>query len=125
MLRGRDALFSLGAFRFTLEGDRSPLVFIATKTSTLGIFEIRDVWAIGHKSEEWPSQEVLAKPMTDSAQRKVDARELHSNEDGYYYVLFNIKASADCNGKGLKSILWAAAEVADAMRKDLLGTDDQ
>ncbi|MBU1694014.1 MAG: hypothetical protein KJ726_11760 [Verrucomicrobia bacterium] len=114
-----------GNFRlhFTLDGDRTQLVFIDTKTSTMGIFEIRDVWAIGYQSTELPSQEVLAKLLTDSATRKVGAWELHENE-GTYYALFNIKVAADCSGEGLKSILWAAAEVADAMEKDLLGTDD-
>lgn len=114
-----------GNFRlhFTLDGDRTHLVFIDTKTSTLGIFDIRDVWAIGYQSKELPSQEVLAKLLTDSSTRKVGAWELHENE-GMYYALFNIKVAADCNGEGLKSILWAAAEIADAMEKDLLGTDD-
>jgi len=109
---------------FTLEDERTHLVFAESKTQVLGPIEVREVWAIGWKGDKAPTARIGNKLLQDNARRKVGAWELHEQEDGGFYAIFNVKVSADADGEALKSIVFGVAQTADEMEKDLLGTDD-
>lgn len=108
---------------FTLKDDRTHLVFAESKTQTMGIIEVREVWAIGWKGGSEPKAEVANRLLRNNAQKKVGAWELHQQKDGFY-AIFNVKVSADADGEALKSIVYGVAETADEMEKELLQSDD-
>lgn len=110
--------------QFNFDDDRSHLVFAESATQTLGIIEVREVWAIGWKGEKKPSALIANRLLIDNSQKKVGAWELLEMDDGTYIAIFNVKVSADCSGAALKSIIHGIAEVADEMEKELLTTDD-
>jgi len=115
-----------GAFRlqFTLGKERTQAVFAESRTTTIGIIEVREVWAIGWKGRKAPSAEIANKLLLDNAGKKVGAWELNKQADGGFYATFRVKAAADCDGEALKTIASAVAQTADQMEKEILGTDE-
>lgn len=115
-----------GNFRlqFSLEGDRSHVVFAESKTQNLGIIEVRQIWAIGWRGDGDPTANVANSLLYDSATRKVGAWELHSQNNGSVFAIFNVKVSADCDGAALKAILYGVAQTADELEERLLASDD-
>ncbi len=115
---------------FTLLNKRTHVVVIQSRTTELGSFEVRDVWAVGYKSERVPPSTVLAQLMQDSATKKIGAWELHPvrDDDGCttgYRAIFVAKVPADCPPEQLKAILWGVVLTADEMEEQLTGEEDE
>jgi hypothetical protein len=116
---------STGDFRlhFTLDKGRTQLVFAESKTQTMGVLEVREVWSIGWSGEKEPSASVANRLLRDNGRRKVGAWEL-IRLDGKYHAIFNVKVSADADGDALKAIVFGVASSADDMEKELLNSDE-
>lgn len=109
---------------FTLEKERTHIVVAESATSTMGVIEVREIWAVGWKGADKPSAETANTLLSDNSRRKVGAWELHQEKDGSYFAIFNVKVSTDCDGEAMKAIVNAVATVADEMEAELLGTDE-
>lgn len=112
---------------FRLPNDRKHLVWIESRTSQLGRFEIRDIWAVSFLGQTAPSAEVLEQLLAAGGRLKIGAFELHSQADGpepkHYAVVFKAKVAADLSADHLKAVLWAVADTADGMEATLTGSD--
>ena len=115
-----------GDFRLVMgvANDRTHMVIVESTTNRLGIFEIRDIWALGLKSQRMPDADVLARLLTDSARRKVGGWEIHEQEGGVCVAIFNVKSSADCDAEALKTLIEVVAQSADEVEKAILETDE-
>ena len=109
---------------FTLEKERTHIVVAESTTSTMGVIEVREIWAVGWKGADKPDAETANALLSDNSRRKVGAWELHQEKDGSYFAIFNVKVSTDCDGEAMKSIVNAVATVADELEAELLGTDE-
>lgn len=127
-LQDTDLKFSVdkdGDFRldFTLVGGRTHVVFIASKTAQWGNMEIREVFALGYRSDTRLSRDNYEDMLKDNGRRKSGAWELHE-KDGRYVAVFSVKVAADCSGESLKTVANGVAATADEMEKKLTDTDD-
>jgi hypothetical protein len=90
----------------------------------MGVIEVREIWAMGWKGPQAPAAVIANRLLRDNSQKKVGAWELHEEKDGSFFSIFNVKVSTDADGEALKTIINAVANVADAMEKELLSSDE-
>ncbi len=104
---------------FELEGDRSQLAFINSRTSALGDFEIREIWSVAHVTEE-PLDAAMANfLLLQNARLKIGAWELRHVDEGTFYVCFCTKVAADCEAAALYASLVVVLKAADELEKEL------
>lgn len=106
---------------------RSQLIFIrgtmekivepkATEVST------REIWSLCWKGKERPSAEVLEKLTTKHY--KLGAFQVEKAESGAWSAYYRVDISDNASSAYIRQAIRIAAEAADNMEKELLGTDD-
>ena len=112
-----------GDFKLTFSyktEDRSQLVFVSGKTESVGVFEIREVFAPALKLADVPLSGAKTKELLESSgEYKLGSWEIR--DEVLYYV---IKLPDSVNAEALESALEIAAEAADDMELELSGKDD-
>ncbi len=107
---------------FDLDNGRTQIVFINTKTYTYDNFEIREVWSPGYQSTSQFSANVATRLLADNMDKKIGAWQT-MRLNGKVTAVFAAKVAADMTAEQLRSILKAVSRSADAMEKELVGTD--
>lgn len=112
-----------GDFKLTFSyktEDRSQLVFVSGKTESVGVFEIREVFAPALKLADVQLPGAKTKELLESSgEYKLGSWEIRG--DVLYYV---IKLPDTIDAEELESALEIAAEAADDMELELSGKDD-
>ena len=106
------------------EDERSQLVFVNSKTETLGDAEIREVWTVGYKKEtDALAHRVAVKLLEETSSYKIGAWEVVWRGETVLAVL-NAKIPADATAKYLGEVINVVSATADEIEKELLTTDE-
>jgi hypothetical protein len=112
-----------GDFKLTFsykQDSRSQLVFISGSTESVGVFDIREVFAPALKLADFPLSGPKTKELLESSgEYKLGSWEIRG--EVLYYV---IKLPDTVDAEELESALEIAAEAADDMELELSGKDD-
>ena len=101
------------------DGERSHVVFISSRTSTLDGMEIRDIWAYGCNKKSLSRKE-LADLLMANEKYKIGAWGVIKT-GGKESAVFTAKVPADLSGSELRAVAFAVALGADEMEKKLDG----
>ena len=107
--------------QFTLDDDRTHLVFVNSNTETYGNMEVREIWAAGAVSKGGFSRQKLETLLKKNGQYKVGA--WHLTQDGER-AIFTVVVSARASSDTLNSMVRLVAKTADALEEEWLGNDD-
>ncbi len=114
-----------GDFKMIIEfdDDRSQVVFVSSTTYELNDLEIREVWSVGHISENRLSAVVANRLLEESSEVILGGWEVQ-DWGGEQVAVFRAKMSANVSGDALYSAISAVSQTADEMEKALVGTDE-
>lgn len=107
---------------FDTENGRSQLVFINSKTSTVGSMEIRDVWSIAVRASNIPPA-AIRDMLSRNANYILGSWSMRTM-GGHETLIFTIPVNVTIPANELAYIAGIVAEVADEVEKELLGSDD-
>lgn len=126
LLEEKDIKYSVdsdGDFKveFEMNGGRSQLAFILSKTNEYGNFEIREIQAYGYKAENgiFPPN-VLKRLLEDSFTKKLGGWAIVDD-----YALFITRIAASSDAESLWNALIFTLEAADEMEKEFTGDRDE
>jgi len=108
---------------FSLDDDRTQVVFVNSETEHWGEMEIRSVWAFGYLSKTRLSQAKLERLLKQNGKLKSGAWHLSDGET--IGAVFSVKVAADCDGNALRTVATGVAEQADEMEKLLTSGSDE
>ncbi|MCX6366267.1 MAG: hypothetical protein NTX57_06100 [Armatimonadetes bacterium] len=106
---------------------RSQLIFIRgavekiTEPMTTEV-ATREVWSVCWKGKERPSAEVLEKLLTKHY--KFGAFQVEKGEGGAWSAYYRVDIPGNASSAYIRQAIRIAAEAADNMEKELLGTDE-
>ncbi|GCD76878.1 hypothetical protein JCM31826_03600 [Thermaurantimonas aggregans] len=110
---------------FDLSDGRSQVVLINGWTYDLGGFQIREIYSpvatLQNKTDF--SQRVLFNLLEKNFDYKIGNWQIHGGEPPFI-LQYSIKINSDINDDVIRELLSFAVKVADAMEKELTGTDD-
>lgn len=114
-----------GDFRleYALPDGRTQVVWVASRTSTLYALEMRDLWSVAMRSRGAPSAELANRLLQDNAARILGAWQVQRSGDEYL-VLFSAQLPATADLATVVQAMEAVMATADAMEKDLTGSDE-
>ena len=107
---------------WTLDGDRTHLVFVNSNTTRLGDMELRDVWAIAFVADEVSANNLRAL-LELNGKYKVGAWNLTKRNDGQFVAAFTITVSANCTGQALRTFTQVVASTADEIENTVTKAD--
>jgi len=109
------------AVTYSLDDDRSQVVYITAKASKVGDVTVREVWSNSGTFESQPDAEQMVALMT--AAERIGAWNLEES-DGGYLAYFSTTIPMSISGKELSSVLEFVATVADKHELDTFDSDD-
>lgn len=111
---------------FELEGGRTQLVIIKSKTFEYGNMEIREIISIAAKADnkKFFKRDMLFDILERNEQYVLGAWQIDGGE-APYFLEFSVKLSANSNPKVLNSALILAAKIADEVENELSGDADE
>ena len=101
---------------------RDHLVFVKGKTIEFQGIELREVWAVGFKTESVDA-DALQKLLELNRSYKIGAWEI-AVQNGKTLAVFSLKIPADASGEILKAITSVVAQVADKIEAETTHKDD-
>lgn len=111
---------------FELEGGRTQLVIIKSKTYEYGSMEIREIISIAAKSDnkKFFKRDMLFDILERNEQYVLGAWQIDGGE-APYFLEFSVKVSANSSPKILSNALILSAKVADEVEQELSGEADE
>jgi len=103
--------------------DRTQLLWVLSRTSQLGSLEIRDIWSVAYRSKEPLSAEIANRLLVANSDVKLGAWQVQEI-GGEYLAIFQAQIAAETDQESLTMAMAAVMLTADAMEKELTGTDD-
>lgn len=110
---------------FDVSDGRSQIVFINSLTYDLGGIKIREIFSPVAKLENKSdfSQRVLFNLLEKNYDYKIGNWQIHGGEPPFI-LQYSIKVNSNINDEVIRELLSFAVRIADAMEKELTGTDD-
>ncbi len=108
---------------FSMEDERTQVVFINSTTETLGKMEIREIWSPTAKFSSAPSSALSQALLERNSTFKIGSYQ-YKKTSGGYYLIFSVHLSANASAEELGSIVGAVAQTADATEKEIMQNDD-
>jgi len=108
---------------FSVEDDRTQVVFINSTTETLGKMEIREIWSPTAKFSSTPPSALSQALLEKNSTFKIGSYQ-YKKSGGNYYLVFSAHLSAEAPAEELGSIVAAVAKTADATEKEIMQSDD-
>jgi hypothetical protein len=105
-----------------LPRERSHTVIITSRTSQVGIREMRCVFACGYASQGPIPAEVMDELLTKNAGYLIGAWEIR-DEDETSFAILSAAVAADCPAAELVGVALCVAETADDLEEGLTGDD--
>lgn len=114
-----------GDYKIILDvGDgRTQLLYVISNTNQVDNMEIREVWSFSVIKEDGLTYEELDRMLRENARLKLGCWQVVTNS-GKDVALFCVQMDANSNSETLGNIVRYVASKADALEKDILGTDD-
>ena len=106
---------------FSLNDDRTHLVFINSNTEVYDNMEVREIWACGAVSEDGFSRQKLESLLKMNQKYKMGSWSL--TPDGER-AIFTVVVSARANSDTIDSMVRLVAKTADNLEKEWLGNDE-
>ena len=108
--------------RNTTEG-RTQVAWVISKTSTYGTMEIREIISPAFKTGGTLSAAMAQRLLKENDKYKIGAWRI-VGEGANQAVYYAIQLSADVDPQSLNAAIRSAVLIADAMEKEIVGTDD-
>ncbi len=108
---------------FSVEDDRTQVVFINSTTETLGKMEIREIWSPTAKFSSTPPPALSLALLEKNSTFKIGSYQ-YKKSGSTYYLVFSVHLSAEAPAEELGSIVAAVAKTADATEKEIMESDD-
>jgi len=108
--------------RDTSDG-RTQVAWVISKTSTYGSMEIREIISPAFKTGGTLSMAMALRLLQENNKYKIGAWRL-VGEGANQAVYYAIQISADVDAQSLNAAIKSATLIADALEKEIVGTDD-
>lgn len=114
-----------GDFRleFALDDDRSQLVWIASKTASYEVLEVRDVWSVAYRSRESLSAAIANQVLRKNGEMILGAWQIKKWGDEFV-LAYAAQVAANTDAASLESAAEAVVVSADELEKELTGKDE-
>lgn len=109
---------------FALDGERSQIGYIRSRTIEFADFELREILSLGLRSLGPFDARTCNILLEQNAQTKVGAWIVVNDEDDDHLAIFSAKVAADLEGEALLAVISAILATADQMEERLSGRDD-
>jgi hypothetical protein len=104
-----------------LDDGRTQTVYVNSSTSTFGVLEVREVWAIAMKVHGALPAQLANRLLND--RKKFGGWRALTTDTGDTLVYFSAQVSSDCDAQTLDSVMDLVLAVADKLEKELTGKD--
>jgi len=114
-----------GDFRikYELDGGRSQLVWVASRTGKVGDLEFRDVWSIAYRGTGSPPPELATRLLKENVGTILGAWQVAQGREDYL-VIFSAPIAVDADAAALTTTIGAVSASADRMENELTGRDE-
>jgi hypothetical protein len=111
-------------FGFELEGERTQLCFIRSRTYEFAKIEMRELFSVALKSMGPFDARTCGILLEQNSQVKIGSWEVQRDTNDNHLAIFTAKIAADLEGEALLGAIYAVVKTADDMEQRLAGRDD-